>query len=127
MGLYRPFNRLQPTQILFRRYSISSEAKSLLFSLFFFFNDTATTEIYTLSLHDALPISARPASTTRPPGASSFGPERRRSEEHTSELQSHSDLVCRLLLEKKNTKRFFTTRSTTQEARALSDHTDNQS
>src|SRR5215510_16461142 len=68
--------------------------------LFFFFNDTATTEIYTLSLHDALPISP-PARVLRPPP----GPRRRqwavRSEEHTSELQSRGQLVCRLLLEKK--------------------------
>src|SRR2546430_16932996 len=78
---------------------------SLLF-FFFFFNDTATTEIYTLSLHDALPIS--PTQGTLLPllfdvkyldfetfcgGV--------RSEEHTSELQSQSNLVCRLLLEKK--------------------------
>src|SRR5438132_7013075 len=85
----------------------------------FFFNDTATTEIYTLSLHDALPISNR---HRRPPaGVSEERAERRgqtlaverriedhlrraRSEEHTSELQSHSDLVCRLLLEKKKKK-----------------------
>src|SRR5215211_9445792 len=71
---------------------------------FFFFNDTATTEIYTLSLHDALPISrvrCLPCSCRCrwPP---SRGPSAR-SEEHTSELQSHSDLVCRLLLEKKKT------------------------
>src|SRR5438034_6272375 len=71
----------------------------------FFFNDTATTEIYTLSLHDALPICAAPWRRSR---CSSWcrkraapGPGARRSEEHTSELQSHSDLVCRLLLEKK--------------------------
>src|SRR6266496_6765021 len=66
---------------------------------FFFFNDTATTEIYTLSLHDALPIawtSAWPAGTGSPSPATSP-----RSEEHTSELQSRRDLVCRLLLEKK--------------------------
>src|SRR5260221_12738185 len=82
------------------------------FCRFFFFNDTATTEIYTLSLHDALPIlgadwkRARPVDGRRPradlsahlPGERSA---RGRSEEHTSELQSHSDLVCRLLLEKK--------------------------
>src|SRR2546421_5969577 len=82
---------------------------------FFFFNDTATTEIYTLSLHDALPISGRRAaprgraarsprgprrSWSAPPRAPP-SPPRRRSEEHTSELQSRSDLVCRLLLEKK--------------------------
>src|SRR6266508_3731515 len=78
-----------------------ARAASLEYS-FFFFNDTATTEIYTLSLHDALPI---------------FRTKRRqfldrrqahvryhvvfRSEEHTSELQSRGHLVCRLLLEKK--------------------------
>src|SRR5574337_2071502 len=69
-------------------------------SFFFFFNDTATTEIYTLSLHDALPISAG-FTVARPhddAGAISHGP---RSEEHTSELQSPLNLVCRLLLEKK--------------------------
>src|SRR5712664_4861007 len=71
------------------------------FLLFFFFNDTATTEIYTLSLHDALPICAarwrcRACCRTWRPS--------RRSEEHTSELQSRSDLVCRLLLEKKKKK-----------------------
>src|SRR5256885_2422708 len=75
----------------------------------FFFNDTATTEIYTLSLHDALPICPQ----VRFPGPISpfahflFGAaheenERTRSEEHTSELQSPCNLVCRLLLEKKN-------------------------
>src|SRR5258707_3357976 len=82
--------------------------------LFFFFNDTATTEIYTLSLHDALPISAAPSSRTSrdpsrrsPPRSRASAPGRRpsrRSEEHTSELQSRQYLVCRLLLEKKNNK-----------------------
>src|SRR5256885_8137020 len=87
----------------------------------FFFNDTATTEIYTLSLHDALPISPRPpagrhrrrldrrlpAGQARPGDRSGrldrLGavPADRRSEEHTSELQSPCNLVCRLLLEKK--------------------------
>src|SRR5438309_9260798 len=89
---------------------------------FFFFNDTATTEIYTLSLHDALPISWRrgsamsrrrgaPMSTVRSIGsarrcctAGAPGPPRR-SEEHTSELQSQFHLVCRLLLEKKKKKK----------------------
>src|SRR6266496_1542540 len=69
----------------------------------FFFNDTATTEIYTLSLHDALPIlPAAMDSSTHP--RTSFREVQRmtRSEEHTSELQSRRDLVCRLLLEKKN-------------------------
>src|SRR2546430_17478105 len=82
---------------------------SMTYFFFFFFNDTATTEIYTLSLHDALPISVfwRPCRYRRfcvpawnyliscPKAALS------RSEEHTSELQSQSNLVCRLLLEKK--------------------------
>src|SRR5215218_11381155 len=77
---------------------------SLLSFFFFFFNDTATTEIYTLSLHDALPISARRGQLAQPPRDPLRRPlQRRRSEEHTSELQSHSDLVCRLLLEKKKT------------------------
>src|SRR5256885_17203267 len=73
---------------------------------FFFFNDTATTEIYTLSLHDALPISyvyqGTPL-TTLPAGAS-VTPLLTRSEEHTSELQSPCNLVCRLLLEKKKSR-----------------------
>src|SRR3982751_7075912 len=71
----------------------------------FFFNDTATTEIYTLSLHDALPISLFDIDVAD----EDFQPGRAqrplRSEEHTSELQSRSDLVCRLLLEKKQTHR----------------------
>src|SRR5256885_7670819 len=70
---------------------------------FFFFNDTATTEIYTLSLHDALPISPRHAEHDdheRRVGPPQCG-EQQRSEEHTSELQSPCNLVCRLLLEKK--------------------------
>src|SRR5256885_2941035 len=96
--------------------------------MFFFFNDTATTEIYTLSLHDALPISDRKILTiedpveyqlkgvnqipVKPKIGLSFATGLRhivrqdpdRSEEHTSELQSPCNLVCRLLLEKKNTK-----------------------
>src|SRR5690349_24497872 len=77
---------------------------------FFFFNDAATTEIYTLSLHDALPISPRTTASRRATPvnaakASTAGLMARsvepRSEEHTSELQSRRDLVCRLLLEKK--------------------------
>src|SRR5690242_21341671 len=84
------------------------------------FNDTATTEIYTLSLHDALPISDDLALTARNLHAADrrrlhvvellpalplrlAGTARLRSEEHTSELQSHVNLVCRLLLEKKKT------------------------
>src|SRR3712207_7945835 len=97
--------------------------------LFFFFNDTATTEIYTLSLHDALPISAipkarcaavdrhdlqgapRPLRRRRAPQTADLHLQRghrvrelQRSEEHTSELQSRQYLVCRLLLEKKKKK-----------------------
>src|SRR5258706_5287617 len=79
---------------------------------FFFFNDTATTEIYTLSLHDALPISwtfpgTSPSSTvSRSPSRSASRATHfpSRSEEHTSELQSLTNLVCRLLLEKKKKK-----------------------
>src|SRR5687768_17960203 len=73
----------------------------------FFFNDTATTEIYTLSLHDALPICGAgivPQSQPQALGtADRDGHVRTRSEEHTSELQSRLHLVCRLLLEKKKT------------------------
>src|SRR5256885_8820451 len=83
-----------------------------LFFFFFFFNDTATTEIYTLSLHDALPISnavaAMPKSVPGRSSEASAGGFSKidinsilRSEEHTSELQSPCNLVCRLLLEKK--------------------------
>src|SRR2546430_12464911 len=107
--------------------------------VFFFFNDTATTEIYTLSLHDALPISVSvtPAGAvtvavlTRFPVADDFtvtetvkvavppasrlteaetSPEPDRSEEHTSELQSQSNLVCRLLLEKNKSTLQLTSR-----------------
>src|SRR5438876_8668437 len=74
--------------------------------LFFFFNDTATTEIYTLSLHDALPISFDDSGKEALPGHQRahvlrFAGALVRSEEHTSELQSPVHLVCRLLLEKK--------------------------
>src|SRR5260370_9916221 len=83
---------------------------------FFFFNDTATTEIYTLSLHDALPISIVNLCAARLhlDCCSEFIHSRtwisepqqcERSEEHTSELQSHLNLVCRLLLEKKKKQR----------------------
>src|SRR5690348_18043375 len=81
-------------------------ASALRPSLSFFFNDTAPPEIYTLSLHDALPIS-RSSGSPRRSGSSGRCPTRSsprsttRSEEHTSELQSPVHLVCRLLLEKK--------------------------
>src|SRR5215216_8006445 len=74
----------------------------LFFFFFFFFNDTATTEIYTLSLHDALPISCNCWSCIASPLSGRTA--RPRSEEHTSELQSPDHLVCRLLLEKKKKK-----------------------
>src|SRR5438067_9956942 len=83
---------------------------SYLFFFFFFFNDTATTEIYTLSLHDALPISSgmslpRYCTNGLPFDCSTWRTSiSSRSEEHTSELQSRFDLVCRLLLEKKKKK-----------------------
>src|SRR6266576_7075558 len=74
--------------------------------LFFFFNDTAPPEIYTLSLHDALPIApnrlGQKFAASRPNEV--WLADITRSEEHTSELQSRRDLVCRLLLEKKNHK-----------------------
>src|SRR3989442_7604108 len=88
------------------------------FFFFFFFNDTATTEIYTLSLHDALPILTPPGFA----GADSFSTlafsfamsarcrSYLRSEEHTSELQSRPHLVCRLLLEKKKKNLVWTSR-----------------
>src|SRR5215475_9157150 len=71
---------------------------------FFFFNDTATTEIYTLSLHDALPIDRHPDLDVAHPQSSTRAVTPVRSEEHTSELQSRENLVCRLLLEKKKKK-----------------------
>src|SRR5205814_10168324 len=87
---------------------------SIVLYSFFFFTDTPTTEIYTLSLHDALPISPRWLQRVAPPSgscrrwpwrcrspAARRSPADRRSEEHTSELQSLRHLVCRLLLEKK--------------------------
>src|SRR2546430_11131450 len=93
-------------------------------SFFFFFNDTATTEIYTLSLHDALPIleqaeghRAAGLQVGRLPDAARIAVPlfafelEDRSEEHTSELQSQSNLVCRLLLEKKKNKYVTRTRS----------------
>src|SRR6478736_9924031 len=81
------------------------------YAYFFFFNDTATTEIYTLSLHDALPIwavSGQPpfsVPTTLNSSGATAALYAARSEEHTSELQSQSNLVCRLLLEKKKNKK----------------------
>src|SRR3712207_7725858 len=104
---------------------------------FFFFNDTATTEIYTLSLHDALPISTivRPPRTRSPRSVTKCAavepvprptlmPSRtsaaaRRSEEHTSELQSRQYLVCRLLLEKKNNQKSAYPTSAIQPMQAL--------
>src|SRR5437588_1049097 len=101
----------------------------------FFFNDTATTEIYTLSLHDALPIS---------PAMRMYIARRFlhgllvlwlvslvifslvRSEEHTSELQSHSDLVCRLLLEKKKKRKQTTKASHNTESDATNGDTSHE-
>src|SRR2546430_13393733 len=98
------------------QYDLSGRAQ-LFVAFFFFFNDTATTEIYTLSLHDALPISQEtpigyvPAKNGLTLDGVKISNEalsellRVRSEEHTSELQSQSNLVCRLLLEKKKRTR----------------------
>src|SRR6266404_9242402 len=73
---------------------------------FFFFNDPATTEIYTLSLHDALPISSSMPRNSPSDSSAWLGTgSSERSEEHTSELQSLAYLVCRLLLEKKKKKK----------------------
>src|SRR5256885_17257695 len=93
--------------------SISKRFKWLYWiMLFFFFNDTATTEIYTLSLHDALPIlvarrraDCRPDHGVEARAVAAAGEDADRSEEHTSELQSPCNLVCRLLLEKKKKMR----------------------
>src|SRR2546430_9899057 len=91
---------------------------------FFFFNDTATTEIYTLSLHDALPICAaaierrQPAQARRCRAREITVDDEHRSEEHTSELQSQSNLVCRLLLEKKKNKSVCAVSSTANSQRA---------
>src|SRR2546423_10296039 len=101
--------------------------------VFFFFNDTATTEIYTLSLHDALPILNFPVAEKVCPasfagvasgchGSSPQIPRGPRSEEHTSELQSLAYLVCRLLLEKKNTKTIFRLLPTTMTDTLPSQH-----
>src|SRR5256885_17192951 len=90
-------------------HSLCTVTPSLLF-FFFFFNDTATTEIYTLSLHDALPISVAAGLFAAREAADLAALTVRaeylnaRSEEHTSELQSPCNLVCRLLLEKKKKK-----------------------
>src|SRR5690348_17891282 len=84
----------------------------LLLRFLFFFNPTAATQIYTLSLHDALPISSASCRRATSPRASRrrAPTPRTRSEEHTSELQSPVHLVCRLLLEKKNLERTNATR-----------------
>src|SRR2546425_2855788 len=104
--------------LVYDTYSLILLSHLALF-FFFFFNDTATTEIYTLSLHDALPISAaRDGGETRRPSRAGSGAYRSasgraraaaspRSEEHTSELQSLAYLVCRLLLEKKKKKQYL--------------------
>src|SRR5690348_18016623 len=99
--------------ITIRIYIALSTNSLFILSLLFFFNDTATTEIYTLSLHDALPICAihelfGEAGLPRAPVAfdhrDAHATVTARSEEHTSELQSPVHLVCRLLLEKKKQK-----------------------
>src|SRR5207249_11671980 len=116
----------------------SKTMSSTFSSLFFLFNDTPTTQIYTLSLHDALPISTSswrncdaPWNGCRASGSrfSSGRPRLNgwalgvmRSEEHTSELQSRFDLVCRLLLEKKKKKRVVTDIVITNESAGIFRH-----
>src|SRR5205823_14069678 len=111
---YLHITQLSSSNTLYLILVISYFFFLLFFFFFFFFHDTATTEIYTLSLHDALPISAGMANirvagvqmhigsqiTEAQPFANGW-----RSEEHTSELQSLAYLVCRLLLEKKKKKK----------------------
>src|ERR1039457_7658208 len=92
------------------------------FCCFFFFNDTATTEIYTLSLHDALPIYDSTGRSRNPWEGCPRHQKRRRSEEHTSELQSPCNLVCRLLLEKKKTT--YRERNIRENHGAVSAHAD---
>src|SRR5215467_16372427 len=90
--------------MLFSMYLLLATLQLLLiFVFFFFFNVTATTEIYTLSLHDALPICRSSATPPASSGCRRCSTSTDRSEEHTSELQSPCNLVCRLLLEKKKT------------------------
>src|SRR5882762_11748018 len=100
---------------------------ALHFLFFFFFNDPATTEIYTLSLHDALPISP-PCSDMgiTLPWPVCIDATSGRSEEHTSELQSHLNIVCRLLLEKQKkysaARTWRRTRGMTRSARGARPH-----
>src|SRR3712207_7415098 len=103
-----------------------------IYALFVFFNDTATTEIYTLSLHDALPIyqrsqqgAAQVAQQHRAPPVPAVGQgtgrqseEDVRSEEHTSELQSRQYLVCRLLLDKKKSRQHLESRHLPENVKA---------
>src|SRR5205807_10419320 len=99
--------------VLLYSYLFSTTLYRLFSFFFFFFNDTAPTEIYTLSLHDALPICLSPTTIRKPRLPAGRSRELRkdtsgaeaRSEEHTSELQSPCNLVCRLLLEKKKKKK----------------------
>src|SRR5215213_11811656 len=92
-------------------YFLAYKAGFVSCSFFFFFNDTATTEIYTLSLHDALPfcaVNVWPTVGVPVIVGGAVLPGAARSEEHTSELQSLTNLVCRLLLEKKNKEQSLT-------------------
>src|SRR5206468_11760553 len=122
------------SRVLYTGHNVVQTEKFSLCLLFFFFNDPATTDIYTLSLHDALPIfdvhdaggaqaldiaKSDGASVQAADGARFLIDERLRSEEHTSELQSRSDLVCRLLLEKKKTKASTCVRQTTPPSHTL--------
>src|SRR5205823_14887654 len=107
--LHTPYCEYQNHELLLSKLTLSPPTL-----LSFFFNDTATTDIYTLSLHDALPICPQTPGELRSRserlhtfddlGAVQWSLQAFRSEEHTSELQSLAYLVCRLLLEKKKKK-----------------------
>src|ERR1022692_3533907 len=107
-NLFDPFppqhHAKEMTTVIFTEFNSHEIIPHMHLLFFFFFNDTATTEIYTLSLHDALPIYPIPRRQGAHPGRILPYLQRPRSEEHTSELQSPCNLVCRLLLEKKKKK-----------------------
>src|SRR5690606_39921499 len=124
--VYITFRLVFVHTLLFSRYLSLSVCR--FYSSFFFFNDTATTEIYTLSLHDALPIYVQAQPVTAAPYSilvwrktlpSSDALRVRRSEEHTSELQSRENLVCRLLLEKKKKKKINKNRQNEQKTEII--------
>src|SRR5205807_7678330 len=112
MGVLTPLNPSRSIRSMHDLSGTTYNPTSNISSYLFFFNDAATTDIYTLSLHDALPIyNGSIALVARRAGdwlrAFHKATTEARSEEHTSELQSPCNLVCRLLLEKKNNGKFW--------------------